>query len=72
MAMGGNKLGQEIANAIMNTDAPPDVKVQVLALWEKIGTAIVDHIKDNAIVPFGIAVSTPVGPGATSAPGSVE
>jgi hypothetical protein len=65
MAMDGNKLGQEIANAIMNTTAPADVKVQVLALWEKIGVAIVGHIKDNAKVPAGIAVSTPAGPGAT-------
>jgi predicted KAP-like P-loop ATPase len=71
MAMDGNKLGLEIANAIMNTAAPADVKVQVLGLWEKIGTAIVDHVKNNAIVPAGIAVSTPAGLGATSAPGSV-
>jgi hypothetical protein len=71
MAMDGSKLGKEIAAEIMNTSAPADVKAQVIALWEKIGTAIVSHIVDNAEVPPGIAVSTPAGPGATSASGKV-
>ena len=71
MAMDGNQLGQEITNAIMNTSAPADVKAQILDLWQKIGTCIVDHITTNGIVPPGIPVSTPVGPGATSGPGSI-
>jgi hypothetical protein len=72
MAMDGNKMGQEIAAAIMNTSAPADVKAQVIALWEKIGTAIVSHINDNAEVPAGIPVSTPAGAGATSGSGQVK
>jgi hypothetical protein len=71
MAMNGDQLGVEITNEIMNMDAPPDVKVKVLALWQKISNCIVDHITDNGQVPPGIPVSTPVGPGATSGPGSI-
>jgi predicted KAP-like P-loop ATPase len=71
MAMNGNQLGQEIANTIMNMSAPPEVKVQVLDLWQKIGTCIVDHITINGQVPPGISVSTPAGPGETSEPGSI-
>jgi predicted KAP-like P-loop ATPase len=71
MAMSGNQLGQEIANAIMNTAAPPEVKIQVLDLWQKISNCIVDHITENGQIPQGIPVSTPVGPGATSGPGSI-
>jgi predicted KAP-like P-loop ATPase len=71
MAMNGNQLGQEIANAIMNLSAPDDVKAQVLDLWQRIATCIVDHITTNGIVPSGIPVSTPSGQGATSGPGSI-
>ena len=69
--MNGNGLGTEIANAIISADAPPEVKAEVIKLWQKIGSAIVSHIQTNAQVPQGIAVTTPAGPGATSAPGSV-
>ena len=71
MAMNGNAMGQEVAAAIMNSGAPPEVQAAVIELWKKICTVIVTHIQDNAEVPPGITVSTPVGPGATSAPGSV-
>jgi hypothetical protein len=71
MAMDGNKLGLEITDAIMNMNAPPEVQVKVIELWQKIGCVIVDHIKTNAVVPAGIAVSTSGGGGATTAPGQV-
>jgi hypothetical protein len=58
MAMDGNKMGAEIAAAIMNTDAPQEVQAQVIALWQKISTAIVTHIQTNAAVSAGIAVAT--------------
>jgi hypothetical protein len=72
MAMDGSKLGQEIAEAIMNASAPADVKTQVTALWKKIGTAIVAHIVDNAEVLAGIPVSTSGGEGSTSGNGKVK
>jgi hypothetical protein len=71
MAINGNQLGSEIAEAIMHSDAPPDVQVEVIKLWQKIGAAIVSHIVDNAEVPAGIAVSTSGGGGSTTAPGKV-
>lgn len=57
MAMDGDQMGKEIAEAIMNAAAPPDVQANVIALWKKISGAIVKHIQDNAEVPAGIAVS---------------
>jgi hypothetical protein len=75
MAMNGNTLGSEIAAAIMNSAAPPEVQAQVIELWQKVGTAIVNHIKNNAQVPAGIAVSTQgsqtAQTGQTTAPGQV-
>jgi hypothetical protein len=75
MAMDGNKMGSEIANAIMNTGAPPEVQAQVIELWQKIGAAIVTHIQKNAAVPAGIAVATSgsssAQTGATTATGKV-
>jgi len=75
MALNGNLLGTEIANAIINASAPPEVKTEVIKLWQKIGGAIVDHITKNAEIPAGIAVSTTGSPtaqtGATTAPGKV-
>jgi hypothetical protein len=56
MAMDGSKMGKEIAEAIMNSSAPADVKAQVTALWEKIGGAIVLHIQTNAEVPTAAAL----------------
>ena len=74
--MNGKQMGKEVADAIMNMSAPPDVKAQCTELWEKICTAIVEHIQKNAIVPPGIAVTTAgnssAQSGATTAPGSVK
>jgi hypothetical protein len=76
MAMNGNEMGSEIAAAIMNTDAPPEVQAQVTALWQKIGAAIVTHIQKNAEVPAGITVSTTGSPaaqtGSTTGTGKVK
>ena len=59
MAMNGKTLGDNIANIIISSDAPAEQKAQVKALWEKIGAAIVDHIKGADItVAAGIPVST--------------
>jgi hypothetical protein len=75
MAMDGNKMGSEIAKAIMNADAPPEVQAQVTELWQKIGAAIVAHIQQNAVIPAGITVlttgSASVQTGATTVPGKV-
>lgn len=72
MAMDGNKLGEEIATAIMYSGAPSATKAEVVKLWQKISNAIVDHITANAEVPAGIAVSTSGGGGATTGSGQVK
>ena len=76
MAMNGDALGNEIAQAIMNMDAPPEIQAAVIELWKKAGNAIVNHIKTNAEVPAGIAVATSGGPtsqaGSTTANGRVQ
>ena len=81
MAMNGNTLGTEIANAITHSEAPAAAKAEVLKLWQKIGNCIVDHITKNAVIPSGISVTTQVsvdptshqgaGNGATSGTGKV-
>jgi len=75
MAMDGNKLGLEITDAIMNMNAPMEVQVKVIELWQKIGCAIVDHITTNGVIPAGISVSTTGSAasqtGATTAPGKI-
>jgi hypothetical protein len=58
MAMAGNDLGDKIALAITSPLAPPETQAAVKELWKKIGTAIVDYIKENA------EVSTTGGPSA--------
>jgi len=76
MAMNGNTMGQEVATAIMNSEATPEAKAAATELWQKICTAIVNHITTNAVVPAGITVATSGGPtsqtGSTTATGSVS
>lgn len=48
MAMDGNALGEKIAEIITASDAPDNMKKQIKQTWEKIGSAIVDHIIKNA------------------------
>lgn len=71
MAMDGNAMGTAVTNAIIHADAPPEAKAEVLKLWQKICTEIVNHIVQNAEVPAGISVATSGGAGATSGPGKV-
>jgi len=75
MPMNGNAMGTAVANAIIHSDAPPEVKAEVIKLWQTICSEIVGHIQTNAEVPAGIKVETSGGPtnqtGATSAPGKV-
>lgn len=71
MAMNGKTLGDTIADLIISSDAPAEQKKQVKELWEKIGGAIVDHIKGATIkVNSGIPVSTNTGTGSTTGPGT--
>ena len=78
MGMDGNKLGQEIADAITHSEAPDEAKAEVLKLWQKVGNAIVNHIQKNARVQPGINVdtivntnvATPAGPGTGTGSGS--
>lgn len=48
MAMDGNALGDKIAEIITDSNAPDDMKEKIKQVWEKIGSAIVDHIIKNA------------------------
>jgi hypothetical protein len=52
MAMNGNTMGDEVVAAIKSVTGaathPQDA--QVTLIWEAICTAIVKHIKDNAVV----------------------
>lgn len=74
MALNGTTLGDEIANIITDSNASPEAKAQVKAIWERIGQALVSHIKTNAVVTVsaGITVSTDptTGQGATTSSGS--
>lgn len=72
MAMNGKVLGDAIAAVITSPDATAQMKQQIQTLWESIGDVIVDHIQQNAQVLPGIAVSTPAGAGATTAPGQIQ
>lgn len=74
MALNGNTLGDTIANILTDETASPEARAQVKAIWERIGTAIVNHIKTNASVTVsaGITVTTDptTGQGATTTTGS--
>lgn len=75
MALNGKILGDNIANLIIDSDAPADQKAAIMKLWEDIGGAIVDHIKGATVtVAAGIPVSTAGSPtaqtGATTSTGT--
>ena len=82
MAMNGDTLGKEIADAITSLEASPEAKASVLALWKKISNVIVKHIQTNAEVPANIAVAVQVsvdpvshqggGSGSTTGTGKVQ
>lgn len=75
MAMNGDTLGIAIADAVLDSGATADAKVQCQEFWKKVANEIVSHIKSNAEVPAGISVSTTgssvAQTGSTTAPGSV-
>jgi hypothetical protein len=56
----GKVLGDKIAAEIISPDAPPEMRVKIIALWESIGDIIVDHFVENTetFVEPGIPVST--------------
>ena len=67
MAMNGNELGAEIANLVIASNAPPEVRQDILRLWQRIGTTIVSHIQDNAVITVTGVLS-----GDEKAPGTVQ
>lgn len=75
MPMNGNAMGQEIWDAVKAATGQPD-SPEALAVWKAVAGAIVAHIKTNAQIPAGIAVSTTgsasAQTGATTAPGTVQ
>jgi len=50
MPMNGNQLGQEIADAVMASNASSEARAEVLEFYRRIATAIVEHIVTNAKV----------------------
>jgi predicted KAP-like P-loop ATPase len=59
MAMSKTALGKAIADLIIDSNAPADMKTQITAQWTNIAGAIIDEIKKATIVvATGIPVST--------------
>jgi len=59
MAMNKTTLGTAIANKIMDSEAPQDIKDAITASWIDIAEIIINHIKTATItVATGIPVST--------------
>ena len=59
------------AETIAAGNAPPDPK-SVKGLANGIAKAIIPFLVTNVMVNPGIATATPVGPGATAAPGMIS
>ena len=59
MAMSKTALGKAIADLIIDTNAPADMKSKITSQWTDIAGAIIDEIKKATItVASGISVST--------------
>ena len=74
MAMSNIALGKAIADLIIDSNAPADIKIKITKQWTDIAGAIIDEIKKATItVDAGIPVAT-VAPypttGATSSTGT--
>jgi hypothetical protein len=71
----GKTLGKSIAEKITVSEASPEIKAEIVKVWEKIGDEIIKHIIANAEVASGIPVSTTGLPaaqtGATTASGKL-
>lgn len=77
MAMSGDGMGEAVAKAIMaEAGGDPSQKETVERYWKVICGAMVEHIKVNARVKVGIAVSTTgnetAQTGQTTAEGEIE
>ncbi len=76
MAMSGAVLGAAIGNAICDTNASPEMKAQIIAIWTDIATEIISHITSmgSVTVVAGIPVTTAgtalAQTGATTGPGT--
>ena len=73
MALDGKKLGDDLADLVLSSDAPAFMKEKIKKQWEDIGEVIVNHILDNIeiTVPSGeviIAVSGGSGAPAVGTP----
>ncbi len=67
MAMSKSALGKAIADLIIDSNAPDDMKTKITKQWTDIAGVIIDEIKKSTItVATGITVSIP----STSSPGS--
>jgi hypothetical protein len=74
MAMDSDALGTKIAQDILvfcGQPAAGPAFAKEKEFWTIVAKDIVDHIKANAEVPEGIAVSTTGGPGSTTEKGKV-
>jgi hypothetical protein len=74
MAMDSDVLGLALAKVIIerSTIPPtPDMVIDLQIFWKDMAKEIVDHIKNNAEVPAGIAVVAGSESGATVATGKV-
>ena len=47
MALDGDKMGDEIAQAIMDSGASDEAKAAIIAVWKKISGVICKHIDTN-------------------------
>jgi hypothetical protein len=75
MAMDSDTLGEKWADVIIKASVvppTPDMIVNIQRFWKNMAKEAVGHINDNAEVPPGISVSTPVGPGSTTGTGKVN
>ena len=70
MPMVAAVLSSEIRSAMVNFEWTVDGP-ELTQMCDAIANACVAHIQNNAIVVPGIPVTTPVGPGSTSGPGTI-
>lgn len=68
MALNGDLLGQTIANALIDSNCPSELRTQIEDKWKEIAGIIVDHIKTygqvNVVSVSGVTTGTGVsGPG---------
>ena len=68
MPLEGKKLGDEVWEKISSSPEEADTQTK----WQRIGDAIIEHIKTNAVVMAGIQVSTSGGFGSTTSEGKIQ